>query len=152
MIKNGVIVYCPPPFEEVQNEPTKMSSDGSKVLECSFHTDLSLMMRISSLDKLTAQQYSTIKEQLQPLIDSSNFREEFEESFGKLTDDDLLKSCPSRYLQTESEQKSYLEHLAAKDKEYRQKAVEESKDLEEKKRISDEEKEFQARLAKFLKS
>nr|DAQ28937.1 MAG TPA: hypothetical protein [Microviridae sp.] len=33
MIKNGVIVYCPPPFEEVQNEPTKMSLDGSQVLE-----------------------------------------------------------------------------------------------------------------------
>lgn len=152
MLKNGVIVYCPPPFEEVQNEPTVMSDDGSSVLQCSFHSDLSLLMRISSLDKLSAQQYSTIKEQLQPLIDSSSYREEFEKSFGKLTDDELLQSCPSRYLQTESEQKSYLEHLAAKDKESRLKAAEESKDLEEKQRISDEEKEFQSRLAKFLKS
>lgn len=152
MLENGVIVYCPPPFEEVQNEPTKMSGDGSTVLECSFHSDLSLMMRISSLDKLTAQQYATIKEQLQPLIDSSQVRDEFEKSFGKLTDDELLQSCPSRYLQTQSEQKSYLESLAAKDKEARQKAAEEAKDLEEKKRISEEEKEFQSRLAKFLKS
>nr|DAU10104.1 MAG TPA: hypothetical protein [Microviridae sp.] len=152
MIQNGVITYCPPPFEEVQNEPTKMSDDGSKVLECSLHSDLSLLMRISSLDRLTAQQYATIKEQLQPLIDSSNFREEFEQSFGKLTDDELLQSCPSRYLQTQSEQKSYLEHLASKDKEARQKAAEEAKDLKEKNRISEEEKEFQARLAKFLKS
>lgn len=152
MLKNGQIVYSPPPFEEVQNEPTVVSDDGSKVLECSLHSDLSLMMRISSLDKLTAQQYATIKEQLQPLIDSSNFREEFEQSFGKLTDDELLQSCPSRYLQTESEQKSYLEHLASKDKEYRQKAVESAKNAAEKKRLSDEEKEFQSRLAKFLKS
>lgn len=152
MLKNGVIVYCPPPFEEVQNEPTKLSSDGSVVLECSLHSDVSLMMRISALDKLTAQQYVSLKEQLQPFIDSSNFRSEFETAFGKLSDDDLLQSCPSRYLQTQSEQKCYLEHLAAKDKECRLKAAEEAKSREEKQRLSDEEKEFQSRLAKFLKS
>lgn len=152
MIKDGKIVYCPPPFEEVQNEPTKVSEDGSKVLECSLHSDVSLMLRISALDKLSAQQYATIKEQLQPLIDSSNLREQFEESFGKLTDDELLQSCPSRYLQTESEQKCYLEQLAAKDKECRAKAAEDVKSKAEKQRIKDEEKEFQTRLAKFLKS
>lgn len=152
MIKDGNIVYCPPPFEEVQNEPTKLSDDGSQVLECSLHSDVSLLLRISQLDKLSAQQYASLKDQLQPLIDSSNFREEFEESFGKLTDDELLQSCPSRYLQTQSEQKCYLEHLAAKDKECRLKAAEEAKDQEEKQRLSDEEKEFQSRLSKFLKS
>lgn len=152
MLKDGKIVYCPPPFEEVQNEPTKLSDDGSQVLECSLHSDVSLMLRISQLDKLSAQQYVVLKEQLQPLIDSSNFREELEESFGKLTDDELLQSCPSRYLQTQSEQKCYLEHLAAKDKECRLKAAEEAKNQQEKQRISDEEKEFQSRLAKFLKS
>lgn len=152
MIKDGNIVYCPPPFEEVQNEPTKLSDDGSQVLECSLHSDVSLLLRISQLDKLSAQQYAALKDQLQPLIDSSNFREEFEDSFGKLSDDDLLQSCPSRYLQTQSEQKCYLEHLAAKDKECRLKAAEEAKNQEEKQRISDEEKEFQSRLAKFLKS
>lgn len=152
MLRNGKIVYCPPPFEEVQNEPTSMSDDGSVILESSFHSDVSLMLRISSLDKLSAQQYATLKEQMQPLIDSSNYRDEFEKSFGKLSDDDLLQSCPSRYLQTQSEQKAYLEHLAEKDKQCRLKAAEEAKSLEEKKRISDEEKEFRSRLAKFLKS
>ena len=152
MLKNGQIVYCPPPFEEVQNEPTKMSEDGSTIFECSLHSDISLMMRIDALNKLSAQQYATLKEQMQPLIDSSNFRAEFEQSFGKLTDDELLQSCPSRYLQTQSEQKCYLEHLAAKDKECRLKAAEEAKSQAEKKRISEEEKEFQSRLAKFLKS
>lgn len=152
MLKDGKIVYCPPPFEEVQNEPTIMSSKGDVVFQCSFHSDVSLMLRISALDRLSAQQYATIKEQLQPLIDSSNFRDEFEESFGKLSDDELLKSCPSRYLQTESEQKCYLENLAIKDKECRLKAAQDAKDEEDKKRISDEEKEFQTRLAKFLKS
>ena len=152
MLTDGKIVYCPPPFEEVQNEPTKLSDDGSKILECSLHSDVSLMLRISQLDKLSAQQYAALKQQLQPLIDSSNFRSEFESSFGKLTDDELLQSCPSRYLQTESEQKCYLEYLAQKDKECRLKAAEDSKSQAEKQRISDEEKEFQSRLAKFLKS
>lgn len=152
MLKDGKIVYCPPPFEEVQNEPTKLSDDGSKVLECSLHSDVSLMLRISQLDKLTAKQYDALKNQLQPLINSSNFRDEFESAFGKLSDDELLQSCPSRYLQTESEQKCYLEHLAAKDKECRLKAAEDAKNAKEKQRISDEEKEFQSRLAKFLKS
>lgn len=152
MLKNGQIVYCPPPFEEVQNEPTCISDDGSVVLECSFHSDVSLLLRIDALDKLSAQQYSTLKEQLQPLIDSSAFRDDFEKSFGKLSDDELLQSCPSRYLQTESEQKCYLERLAQKDKECRLKAAEDAKNQQEKQRISDEEKEFQSRLAKFLKS
>ena len=152
MLLDGKIVYCPPPFEEVQNEPTQISDDGSIILESSFHSDVSLMLRISALDRLSAKQYETIKQQLQPLIDSSPLRDDFEKSFGKLTDDELLQSCPSRYLQTQSEQKSYLEHLAAKDKECRAKAAEEAKTLAEKKRISDEEKEFQTRLAKFLKS
>lgn len=152
MLQDGKIVYCPPPFEEVQNEPSVLSDDGSVVLQCSFHSDVSLMLRISAMDKLSAKQYATIKEQLQPLIDSSNFCAEFEESFGKLSDDELLQSCPSRYLQTESEQKCYLELLAAKDKECRAQAAQEAKTLQEKKRISDEEKEFQTRLAKFLKS
>lgn len=152
MLKDGKITYCPPPFEEVQNEPTVMSNDCAVILQCSFHSDVSLMMRIDALDKLSAQQYVTLKEQLQPLIDSSVFRDEFEKSFGQLSDDELLQTCPSRYLQTESEQMSYLKHLAQQDKEARAKAAEEAKSLEEKKRISDEEKEFQSRLAKFLKS
>lgn len=150
MLKAGKIVYCPPPFEEVQNEPTLLSEDGTKVLECSFHSDVSLMMRISSLDKLTAHQYATIKEQLQPLIDSSNFRDEFEQSFGKLTDEELLQSCPSRYLQTESEQKSYLEHLAVKDKEYRLKAAEETKKRDEKERLENEAAEFNDTIRKIF--
>jgi hypothetical protein len=150
MDNSDIIVYCPPPFEEVQHAPTKMSSDGSIVLECSLHSDVSLMMRISALDKLTAQQYATLKEQLQPLIDSSNLRDEFEETFGKLTDDELLQSCPSRYLQTESEQKCYLEHLAAKDKECRLKAAEESKQRAEKDKLEQEASQFNDAIRKIF--
>lgn len=150
MLKDGKIVYCPPPFEEVQNEPTKLNADGSLVLECSLHSDVSLMLRISALDKLSAQQYVTLKQQLQPLIDSSNFCAEIEESFGKLTDDELLQSCPSRYLQTQSEQKCYLEHLAAKDKECRLKAAEESKKQAEKVKLEQEASQFNDAIRKIF--
>ena len=150
MLRDGKIVFCPPPFEEVQNEPTELSPDGSKVLQSSFHSDLSLMMRISALVKLSAQQYATIKEQLQPLIDSSTFRAEFEESFGKLTDDELLQSCPSRYLQTQSEQLSYLKYLSDKDKECRLKAAEESKQRAEKEKLEQEASEFNDAIRKIF--
>lgn len=150
MLKINQIVYCPPPFEEVQNEPTLLNEDGSVVLESSFHSDISLMLRIDSLDKLSAQQYATLKNQMQPLIDSSNFRTEFEESFGKLTDDELLQSCPSRYLQTQSEQKCYLENLAAKDKECRLKAAEESKKRAEKEKLEQEASDFNAAIRKIF--
>lgn len=145
-----VITYCPPPFEEVQHEATKLSDDGSVVLESSFHSDVSLMMRVSSLDKLSARQYETLKEQIQPLIDSSNFRDEFESSFGKLTDDELLNSCPSRYLQTQSEQKSYLAYLADKDKECRLRDAEERSQAEEKQKLLDESKEFDEAIRKIF--
>lgn len=150
MLKNGQIVYCPPPFEEVQNEPTCLSDDGSTILECSLHSDVSLMMRIDALDKLSAQQYISLKEQLQPLINSSAFRDDFEQSFGKLTDDELLQSCPSRYLQTQSEQLAYLRNLAKADKEARAKAAEEQSKAEEKQKLLDESKQFDEAIRKIF--
>ena len=150
MIKDNKIVYCPPPFEDVQNEPTVMSSDGKVVLECSLHSDVSLLMRISSLDKLTAQQYATIKEQLQPMIDNSNYRAQFEDAFGKLSDDDLLQSCPSRYLQTESEQKAYLQALAKQHSEEQKKLAEKAEEQSERDRITKEDDEFRKALSKLF--
>ena len=150
MIKDNKIVYCPPPFESIQHEPTAMSSDGKTILECSLHSDLSLLMRISSLDKLTAQQYATIKEQLQPMIDSSNYRAQFEDAFGKLTDDDLLQSCPSRYLQTASEQKAYLQALSKQHSDEQQKLADKAKEQSERDRIAKEDEEFRKTLSKLF--
>lgn len=144
------ITYCPPPFEEIQHDPTLISSkDNSTVLECSFHSDLSLLMRIQSLS-MSAKQYEVLKQQLQPLIDSSNFRSEFEDTFGKLTDDELINSCPSRYLQTESEQMRYLRELASKDIELKKNAAAQAKELEEKEAYEREEKELRDKFAKLF--
>ena len=105
------VVYIPPVYEEVQHEVTSIDEE-KRPLRTSFHTDVSLLQRIDNM-RVDAQTLREIKESLQPMIDNSNFRSEFEETFGSLTDDELINSCPSRYTQTASEKMSYLKELAA---------------------------------------
>ena len=115
------VVYVPPVYEEVQHEVTSVDNKNNP-LRTSFHTDVSLLQRIDNM-RADAQTLREIKESLQPMIDNSNFRAQFEETFGSLTDDELINSCPSRYVQTASEKMSYLKELAVKDKEARDKAA-----------------------------
>lgn len=143
------VVYVPPVYEEVQHEITFVD-DNDNPLCASFHTDVSLLQRIDNM-RADAQTLSAIKESLQPMIDSSNFRSQFEEAFGVLTDDELINSCPSRYTQTASEKMSYLKELAVKDKEVRDHAAAAAKEKEEKDKIDKENKEFQSRLLEIFK-
>lgn len=143
------VVYVPPVYEEVQHEVTSVDEDNNP-LRTSFHTDVSLLQRIDSL-RADAQTLREIKESLQPLIDTSNFRSQFEETFGSLTDDELINSCPSRYTQTASEKLVYLKELAAKDKEVRDKAAAALKEKEEKAKADKENAEFQSRLMEIFK-
>lgn len=143
------VVYVPPVYEEVQHEVTSVDNE-NRPLRTSFHTDVSLLQRIDNM-RIDAQSLREIKESLQPMIDNSNFRSQFEETFGSLTDDELINSCPSRYTQTASEKMSYLKELAAKDKEAREKAAAAAKEKEEKDKIENENKEFQARLMEIFK-
>lgn len=143
------VVYVPPVYEEVQHEVTSVD-ENNVPLRTSFHTDVSLLQRIDNM-RVDAQTLREIKESLQPMIDDSNFRNEFEDTFGSLTDDELINSCPSRYTQTASEKMSYLKELAAKDKEAREKAAVAAKEKEEKDNIEKENKEFQTRLMEIFK-
>lgn len=149
MLAKNKVVYVPPVFEEVQHEVTSVGKDNFP-LRTSFHTDVSLLQRIDNMH-IDAQTLSEIKDSLQPMIDSSNFRAQFEETFGSLTDEELIDSCPSRYTQTASEKMSYLKELAARDKEARDKAAAAAKEKEEKDRIENENKEFQSRLLEIFK-
>ena len=101
--------------------------------------------------RVDAQTLREIKDSLQPMIDNSNFRSQFEETFGSLTDDELINSCPSRYTQTASEKMSYLKELAAKDKEAREKAAAAAKEKEEKDKLEKENQDFQSRLMEIFK-
>ena len=143
------VVYVPPVYEEVQHEVTSVD-DNNNPLRTSFHTDVSLLQRIDNM-RVDAQTLREIKDSLQPMIDSSNFRLEFEDTFGSLTDDELINSCPSRYTQTSSEKMSYLKELAAKDKDVREKAAAAAKDKEEKDKLEKENQEFQSRLMEIFK-
>ena len=149
MIVKNKVVYAPPVYEEVQHEVTSVD-DKNNPLRTSFHTDISLLQRIDNL-RADAQTLREIKDSLQPMIDSSNFRAQFEESFGSLTDEELINSCPSRYVQTASEKMSYLKELAAKDKEVRDKAAAALKEKEEKEKAEKENADFQSRLMEIFK-
>ena len=83
MKANNKVVYVPPVYEEVQHEVTSVD-DKNNPLRTSFHTDVSLLQRIDSL-RSDAQTIREIKESLQPMIDNSNFRAEFEQTFGSLS-------------------------------------------------------------------
>ena len=143
------VVYVPPVYEEIQHEVTSVD-DKNVPLRTSFHTDVSLLQRIDNM-RVDAQTLREIKESLQPMIDSSNFRSQFEETFGSLTDDELINSCPSRYTQTASEKMNYLKELAVKDKEARDKAASAAKEQEEKDKLEKENQEFQSRLMEIFK-
>lgn len=149
MIAKNKVVYVPPVYEEVQHEVTSVD-DKNNPLRTSFHTDVSLLQRIDNM-RADAQTLREIKESLQPMIESSNFRSQFEETFGSLTDDELINSCPSRYVQTASEKMSYLRELAAKDNDVRQKAAAAAKEKEEKDRLEKENADFQSRLMEIFK-
>ena len=143
------VVYVPPVYEEVQHEVTSVDNE-NRPLRTSFHTDVSLLQRIDNM-RCDAQTLREIKESLQPMIDNSNFRAQFEETFGSLTDDELINSCPSRYTQTASEKMNYLKELAAKDKDAREKAAALAKEKEEKDKLDKENQEFQSRLMEIFK-
>ena len=143
------VVYVPPVYEEVQHEVTSVD-DKNNPSRKSFHTDVSLLQRIDNM-RIDAQTLREIKESLQPMIDTSNFRSQFEETFGSLTDDELINSCPSRYVQTASEKMSYLKELAVKDKEVRDKAAAALKDKEEKEKAEKDNADFQSRLMEIFK-
>ena len=143
------VVYVPPVCEEVQHEVTSVD-DNNVPWRTSFHTDVSLLQRIDNM-RVDAQTLREIKETLQPMIDNSNFRFQFEETFGSLTDDELINSCPSRYTQTASEKMNYLKELAAKDKAAREKAAAAAKEKEEKDKLEKESAEFQSRLLEIFK-
>lgn len=149
MIVRNKVVYVPPVYEEVQHEVTSVDENNIP-LRTSFHTDVSLLQRIDNM-RADAQTLREIKESLQPMIDNSNFRSQFEETFGSLTDDELINSCLSRYTQTASEKMSYLKELAAKDKDAREKAAAAVKEKEEKNKLEKENQEFQSRLLEIFK-
>lgn len=147
------IVYCPPPFEDIQNEVTRFSDDvdshGNKIPLCvSYHSDLSLLLNIDKAN-ITKRQLEVIEDALKPCL-SSDSLSQFENKFGSISDDELLASCPSRYISTQSEKMRYLKDLAEKDIQVKKEFAEKSKVAEEKAEYQRQEKEFRDKFRKLF--
>lgn len=147
------IVYCPPPFESLQNEPTSfadsLDDNGNKIpLSVNYHSDLSLLMNIEKAH-LTQRQLEVIEDALRPSL-SSNLMSEFEEKFGSVSDDDLIETCPSRYISTQSEKMQYLKDLAAKDIQVKKEAAEAAKQREEQEELKRQETELRDKFRKLF--
>ncbi len=147
------IVYCPPPFEEVQNEVTRYSDEvddyGNKIPLCvSYHSDLSLLLNIERAH-VTKRQLEVIEDALKPCL-SQDALSQFEEKFGSISDDELLSSCPSRYISTQSEKMRYLKDLAEKDIQARKEFAEKAKEKADKDEYQRQEEEFRDKFRKLF--
>ena len=147
------IVYCPPPFEDLQNEVTRFSDEvdayGNKIPLCvSYHSDLSLLLNIDKAH-VTKRQLEVIEDALKPCL-SSDSLSQFEDKFGSISDDELLASCPSRYISTQSEKMRYLKDLADRDIQVKKEFAEKAKDAEEKAEYRRQEEEFRDKFRKLF--
>lgn len=147
------IVYCPPPFESLQIEPTSftdsLDENGNKIpLSVNYHSDLSLLMNIEKAH-LTQRQLQVIEDALRPSL-SPDLMSDFEEKYGNVSDDDLLASCPSRYISTQSEKMQYLKDLAAKDIQIKKDAAEAAKEREEQEELKRQETELRDKFRKLF--
>ena len=147
------VVYCPPPFEDIQNEVTRFSDDvdefGNKIPLCvSYHSDLSLLM---NLDKahVTKHQLEVIEDALKPCL-SQDAISQFEQKYGSVSDEELLASCPSRYISTQSEKMRYLKDLAEKDIQARKEFAVKAKEQAEKDEYQRQESELRDKFRKLF--
>lgn len=143
------IVYCPPPFEDIQNEVTRFSDEvdefGNKIPLCvSYHSDLSLLLNIDKAN-ITKRQLEVIEDALKPSL-SDDSLSKFKERYGSISDDELLSSCPSRYISTQSEKMQYLKDLAAKDIQVKKDFAAKAKEQEEKDEYERQEKELRQKF------
>lgn len=147
------IVYCPPPFESIQNEVTRYSDEedeyGNKIPLCvSYHSDLSLLLNIEKAH-VTKRQLEVIEDALKPCL-SSDALSQFEDKYGSVSDDELLSSCPSRYISTQSEKMRYLKDLAEKDIQVKKDFAEKAKENAEREEYQRQETELRDKFRKLF--
>lgn len=147
------VVYCPPPFEDIQNEVTRYSDDvdehGNLIPLCvSYHSDLSLLLNIEKAH-VTQRQLEVLEESLRPSLSDDSISK-FEEKYGSFSDDELLSSCPSRYISTQSEKMQYLKELAAHDIKVKKEFAEKAKEIKEKEDYQRQETELRDKFRKLF--
>lgn len=139
MDKNHKIVYVAPTYEDLQHDHLVFNEDG-ECLEANFHSNVSLMMRLDSL-QITSYELDRLRSDLRESaiaapVDTSD-----------KSDTELLNSVPSRYISTLSEQEAYLKMLAKQHKESVAKLEEEQAKRENEEKEKNAEEEFSRKFA-----
>lgn len=139
MDKNNKIVYVAPTYEDLQHDHLVFNDDG-ECLEASFHSNVSLMMRLDSL-QVTSYDIERLRDDLRESaiaapVDTSD-----------KSDSELINSVPSRYISTLSEQEEYLKTLAKQHKEFVTKMEEEQTKRENEEKEENAEEEFSRKFA-----
>lgn len=139
MDKNKKIVYVAPSYEDLQHDHLVFNDDG-ECLEVNLHSNVSLMMRLDSL-QITSHELERLRDDLRESaiaapVDTSD-----------KTDSELINSVPSRYISTLSEQEEYLKTLAKQHKESVSKMEEEQARRENEEKEKNAQEEFASKFA-----
>lgn len=137
--KNNEIVYVAPSYEDLQHDHLEFNDDGD-CLVANFHSNVSLMMRLDSL-QITSHELERLRDDLRESaaaapVDTSD-----------KTDSELINSVPSRYISTLSEQEDYLKALAKQHKESVSKFEEQQAKKENEEKEKNAEEEFSRKFA-----
>lgn len=136
---NNEIVYVAPSYEDLQHDHLVFNEDGV-CLECNFHSNVSLMMRLDSL-QITAHELERLRDDLRESVIAAPV------DTSDKTDSELISSVPSRYISTLSEQEEYLRTLAKQHKESVTKMEEEQAKRENEEKEKNAEEDFAAKFA-----
>lgn len=139
---NKKIVYVAPSYEDLQHDHLVFDNDGD-CLEVNLHSNVSLMMRLDSL-QITSHELERLRDDLRESaiaapVDTSD-----------KTDSELINSVPSRYISTLSEQEEYLKSLAKQHKESIAKVKEEELKRENEEKEKSAEEEFSRKFASLF--
>lgn len=139
---SGEIVYVAPSYEDLQHDHLIFNEDGD-CLECNFHSNVSLMMRLDSL-QITSHELERLRDDLRESAIAASV------DTSDKTDTELINSVPSRYISTLSEQEEYLKMLAKQHKESVSKMEEEQTKRENEEKEKNAQEEFAAKFASLF--
>lgn len=142
MDKNHKIVYVAPTYEDLQHDHLVFNEDG-ECLEANFHSNVSLMMRLDSL-QITSHELERLRNDLRESAIAASV------DTSDKSDQELINSVPSRYISTLSEQEAYLRNLAKQHKEFVAKMEEEQAKRENEEKEKNAEQEFAAKFASLF--
>lgn len=142
MASNKKIVYVAPSYEDLQHDHLVFDNDGN-CLEANFHSNVSLMMRLDSL-QITSHELERLRDDLRESAIAAPV------DTGDKSDSELISSVPSRYISTLSEQEAYLKALAKQHKDSVSKMEEEQKQRENAEKEKSAEEEFSRKFASLF--